>query len=276
MSETALTVSEGSYREIAPVAERGLAITPASSPVTQWGIVPVPPSWTRLRKVRDPETKQIVQEEVPYFIDMKALQESTPKHERKKHFKGYSYTTADFARKQLNKIFDIGRWMFYETDYEVGREYVQLVGQKQEPKKYREVKVRGYLLCPGYPPVLGEGSAPWAQDDVNDPRFFEVTAKKAAVSLAIKAAAKQGFNIGADVSEDTEATAIVSGMQTTIVNIYKQLRDRDGTTKKNALNIIRRYCPIAIDGEEVIAEALDEGVLDDMLKELTALITKAA
>lgn len=266
MSEsTALTVTEGEFREVAPVV--GRALNPVQVP-DFYTIIPTPPGWTRLKKSKNPDGT-VEETEVNYYVDTKIFQQPTPKHEKKRHFKGYPYTTADYARKQLNKAFDFGRWSWHESEARVGREYKLLVGKPPEPKTYKEMIVVGYILAPGYPPMKGEGSAPWAIEDTNDPRFSEVTAKKAAASLALKDAAKRGFGIGADVNEDDATLQVILGTQTTCVNMFGQLIKMGADKKKHALAIAARYAPYALAGETLSAEGIPEDTMDQFLSELT-------
>ena len=263
-------VAVAEFRELTPVAERRSTDLVVSAPSPMWQMVPVPQEWTRQKKVKNEEGEWELQT-VPYFVDESALTQNTPKHERKRHFKGFYYTTADYARQQLTKAFGNGRYSWHETGFEVGREYKQPV--KNEIKVYTEVIVEGYLLCPGYPPIYGIGSAPWAKDDVGDPRFMQATAKKAASSLALKDAAKK-LGIGADIKEDDGAMAIVSGIQSTIVNLYNQLIGMNPIKKAAALKIVARFAPTALSKEVLVGEAIDEGVLDDFLAALTAEVIK--
>lgn len=270
--ETAVVPAE--FREIATTP--GSSVTVALPPAPDfWQVVPIHPSWTRLKKIKNPETGEWEEKEVPYFVDSKVFSQPTPKHEKKRHFKGYFYTSADFARKQLNKAADFGRWRWHELEPMLGREYTQLVGKNQEKKVYQFVKVEGWLLVPGYPPAYGVGEAPWAKDDVGDPRFSFATAQKAASSLALKDAAKRGFGIGADISEDEETAQAVTGVQTTCVNLFEILSKKSPEKKEKAIKIVNKHAPIALVGDKLVAEAIDEGVMDNLLTELTKEATAA-
>lgn len=233
-------------------------------PFEAWCPVPLPANWTRTKVVNGEE------QEVQYFVDRKALSKPTPKSKRKIHFKGYPYIEIDYVKQRLNEYADFGRWTFTITKRELGREWTQLVGREKTPKKYIEAIVGGWLLAPDIIPTYGEGSAPWAQDDQGDPRFSMATAWNSAESAALKSAAKK-LGIGADIREDPESNTELKGFQTTCVTMFTILVS-DGKEDK-ALSIVKKHAPTALTGKTLVADAISEDVVDDLMQALTNAVT---
>ena len=243
------------YRELDVVRGGSGASSVPFLPFDYWRPVPIPEEWVRTNDKG---------EEVQYFVNRKALSKPTPESQRKIHFKNYRYVEIDYVKRRLNEYADNGRWTFLITKREFGRTYTAKTAKGVE-KTYIETMVGGWLLAPGILPTYGEGSAPWAQDDQGDPRFSQSTAYNSAESMAIKSAAKK-LGIGADIREDEAGDPVLAGQRATCVSMFNKLAEKG---KDKALAIVKKRAPNALSGDTLIAEAISEDDIDDLLKALT-------
>lgn len=259
MSESALVPIEGQYA-VGEVVHDRFAPAPVRRPAV-WQPIPVPSDWTMREK--DDEGNW---NEVPYRVKWEILDRPTPKTQKKLHPKGFAYISVDYYKQRLNECFGKGRWTFDETGFFVTPDPYKQVTQAGKAKAYKEVIVEGYIMAPGLAgPIYGVGSAPWAQDDQQDPRFMLATARNSAASNALKNAAKK-LGIGTDVKEDEDANRYVLAQAQAAKMFFDQLVE--AAKKVTALAIVRKHAPRAIVNDELVIEMLDEDTVDAVLNAL--------
>lgn len=263
-NDRSLAVVEADYRELSVVNGGNGSLNQAPFlPSDMWRPLPIPSDWTRIREKDDG-----TEEEVPYFVNRKALSKPTPKGQIKIHAKGYNYVTIDYIKKRLNEAFDYGRWTFAVTKREHGRTWTAIVGKDKTPKTYTEAMVGGWILAPGILPTYGEGSAPWAQDDQGDPRFSESTAWNSAESAALKSAAKK-LGIGADIREN-EDDQVLANLRITAASMFGVIDDEK--KKADLVKKIVKAAPRSVIDGVFQPDRLTEDDAEDVVALLTLAV----
>ena len=182
----------------------------------------------------------------------------------------YRYVPTIFVYKRLNKVFHY-QWGTELVTEEWGEPDIRL--DTRNNKTYQVVPYTCIiqLVAPGmFRPIIGVGSSFLYG---NNPQESKAKTRNAALTAALKAAAKQ-LGIGRDVEEDDpEVAREINSKQTNIQMIYDKLVERGAGEAAKAA--IRRVEPEALlDSGVLRVNAISTEHLDETLRELTVLVAK--